>query len=40
VMEVNELVSFWLLEVFKMVILVFGLLTALWIINNAVGGGD
>jgi hypothetical protein len=39
-MEVNELVSFWLLEVFKMVILVFGLLTALWIINNAVGGGD
>jgi hypothetical protein len=38
--EVNDLVHFWLLEVFKMVILVFGLLTALWIINNAVGGGD
>jgi hypothetical protein len=38
--EVNELVSFWLLEVFKLVILVFGLLAALWIINNAVGGGD
>jgi hypothetical protein len=38
--EVNDLVHFWLLEVFKMVILVFGLLAALWIINNAVGGGD
>jgi hypothetical protein len=38
--EVNELVSFWLLEVFRMVILVFGLLAGLWIINNAVGGGD
>jgi len=39
-MEVSELVSFWFLEVFKAVILVFGVLTALWFINIAVGGGD
>jgi hypothetical protein len=39
-MEVSELVSFWLFEVFRLVIIVFGLLVAFWVINNAVGGGD
>jgi hypothetical protein len=39
-MEVSELVNFWFLEVFRAVILVFGVLTAFWFINNAVGGGD
>jgi hypothetical protein len=40
-MEVSELVNFWLFEVFRAVILVFGVLTAFWIIANAVlGGGD
>jgi hypothetical protein len=39
-MEVNELVNFWFFEVFKAVILVFGVLTAFWVIGSAVGGGD
>jgi hypothetical protein len=39
-MEVSDLVNFWLLEVFRAVILVFGVLTAFWIISNALGGGD
>jgi len=38
--EVSELVNFWLLEVFKLVLLVFGILVAYWVINNVVGGGD
>jgi hypothetical protein len=39
-MEVSDLVNFWMLEVFKAVIVVFGVLTAFWVINNAVGSGD
>jgi hypothetical protein len=39
-MEVSELVNFWFFEVFKAVILVFGVLAGFWLINNAVGGGD
>jgi hypothetical protein len=39
-MEVSDLVNFWMLEVFKAVIAVFGVLAAFWVINNAVGGGD
>jgi lipopolysaccharide export LptBFGC system permease protein LptF len=39
-MEVSDLVNFFLSELFKMIILVFGILTGFWIINNAVGGGD
>jgi hypothetical protein len=39
-MEVSELVDFWFLEVFRAVILVFGVLAGLWFINNAVGSGD
>jgi hypothetical protein len=39
-MEVSDLVNFWMLEVFKAVIVVFGVLAGFWIIGNAVGGGD
>jgi len=39
-MEVSDLASFWFLEVFRTVILVFGVLTGFWFISNAVGGGD
>jgi hypothetical protein len=38
--EVSELVNFWMLEVFKAVIVVFGVLTAFWVISNAVGSGE
>jgi hypothetical protein len=37
-MEVSDLVNFWMLEVFKAVILVFGVLAGFWFINNVVGG--
>jgi hypothetical protein len=39
-MEVSDLVNFWFLEVFRAVILVFGVLTAFWFISNALGGVD
>jgi hypothetical protein len=39
-MEVSELVNFWMSELFKTVIVVFGVLTGFWVISQAVGGGD
>jgi hypothetical protein len=39
-MEVSELVNFWLFQVFRAVILVFGVLAAFWIIGSAVLGGS
>lgn len=34
---VEDLVNFWLYEVFKTIIIVFGVLVALWLINQAMG---
>ena len=36
-MLVEDLVSFWFYAVFRLVIIVFGFLAALWLINHAVG---